>query len=605
MRAWMICLLTVCLAFHSARGADRQPALGDTIADLRFKDIRGLPRSLADLRTKRAYVFVFTTTQCPLVRRSMPKLIDLDNRFGSREVQFVAVNVGPEETIRDMAAQAIEFDAAFPFVKDTDLSCVKALGVERTPEVVVLNAEKKLVYRGRIDDQLRLGGSRPEPTRRDLEEALNDVLADRAVSVAQTPVDGCLITASESFASDQPAPTFHKDVAPILNNRCVTCHRADAAAPFSLLSFADAAAHAEMLAEVVVDQRMPPWFAQAKRGTFQNDPSLTRAERDTLVRWVRSGRGEGDPKDAPAPPELPTSKWRIGEPDLVVTMLEEHTIPATGFVEYRNIVLPHVFLGDTWIEGVEIRPDNPAVVHHSNMAYITTKGAGEETFITGHVPGGQPLDLGRFNNGVAYMIPKFAALGLQTHYTTTGKEERCRISIGFRYPRRTVHKQFQHFLLDPHRLGIEPGHGAFPIRSSHTLDRDITLLGLFTHMHLRGKDATFFADVPNQPRETLLQIPNYNFEWQLGYEIEPGKKRLPKGTRIEAVAHYDNSTFNPYNPDPKRKVPWGRQTFDEMFNGFVFFVADDEDLNLTINPKTGRARTASASKQPEQKKNKE
>ncbi|MBC8115987.1 MAG: redoxin family protein, partial [Candidatus Saccharimonas sp.] len=338
MRTAMICLFTVCLTFHFARGADRQPVLGDTIADLRFKDIRGLPRSLADLGTKRAYVFVFTTTQCPLVRKSMPKLIDLDSRFGPREVQFVAVNVGPEETIRDMAAQALEFDAVFPFVKDTDLSCMKALGVERTPEVVVLNAEKRLVYRGRVDDQLRLGGSRPEPTRRDLEEALNDVLADREVSVAQTPVDGCLITAPEPPTADQPVPTFHKDVAPILNRRCVACHRADTAAPFSLLSFAEAAAHAEMLAEVVVDQRMPPWYAQAKPGTFQNDPSLTRAERETLVRWVRSGRGEGDPKDAPAPPELPTSKWRIGEPDLIITMLEEHTVPATGFVDYRNIV---------------------------------------------------------------------------------------------------------------------------------------------------------------------------------------------------------------------------------------------------------------------------
>ncbi len=596
MRIGMICLLVVCLTFTSARGADRKPVVGDTIADLRFKDIRGLSRSLADLGKKRAFVFVFATTQCPLVRRSMPKLIELDARFGPRDVQIVAVNVGPEETIRDMAAQALEFEAAFPFVKDTDLSCVKALGVERTPEVVVLNAEKKLVYRGRIDDQLRLGGSRPEPTRRDLEEALNDVLAGREVSVAQTPVDGCLITAPEPFAADRPAPTFHKDVAPILNKRCVVCHRADAAAPFALLSFADAAAHAEMLAEVVVDQRMPPWYAHAKPGTFQNDPSLTRAERETLVRWVRSGRGEGDPKDAPAPPELPTSKWRIGEPDLVITMLEEQTVPATGFVEYRNVLLPHVFLGDTWIEAAEIRPDNPAVVHHCNMAYATAKGVGEETFVTGYVPGGQPMELARFNNGVAFLIPKFASLGLQIHYTTTGKEERCRISVGLRFPRGPVRKRLEHLLLDPHGIHITPGHGAFPIRAARQLDHDVTLLGMFTHMHVRGKDMTFFAEPPGQPRETLLQIPNYNFEWQLAYELAPGQKRLPKGTRLEALAHYDNSTFNPYNPDPKRTVPWGRQTYDEMFNGFVFFVADDEDLNLAINPKTGRVRTASPKK---------
>lgn len=154
-------------------------------------------------------------------------------------------------------------------------------------------------------------------------------------------------------------------------------------------------------------------------------------------------------------------------------------------------------------------------------------------------------------------MPQFAGLGLQIHYTTTGKPERCRISVGLRFPRRVVEKRLHHFLLDPHGIQIPPGHGAHAMRSSRTLNHDVTLLGLFTHMHVRGKDMTFFADAPGQPRETLLQIPNYNFGWQLGYEIEPGTKRLPKGTKIEAIAHYDNSAFNPYNPDPKRTVPYG------------------------------------------------
>jgi hypothetical protein len=585
---YLILCLFLFVGAYSAEAAERQPRIGDTIADLRFKDIRSLPRSFADLGKKRAYVFVFTTTHCPLVGRTIPKLVDLDRRFGSRDVQFVAINVGPGDTIREMAAHALAFEASFPFVKDTDLNCAKGLGVERTPEVVVLDGARKLVYRGRVDDQLRLGGARPEPTRNDLEEALNDVLADRAVAIAETPVDGCLITAAEPVGVDQPAPTFHKDVAPILNQRCVVCHREGAGAPFSLLTYEDAASQAEMLAEVVIDQRMPPWYAHAKPGTFQNDPSLSRTERDTLVHWVRSGRKEGDPREGPVPPQWPTSKWRIGEPDLVITMIEDHSIPATGFVKYRTVLLPYIFLGDTWLEGVEIRPDNPAVVHHCNMAYVTTKGAGHETFITGHVPGGQPMDLGKFNPGLACVVPKMAVLGLQVHYTPTGKEERCRISVGLRFPKQTVHKQLRHFLLDPHRIQIEPGNGAFPVRSAQTMNEDITLLGLFTHMHLRGKDMTFFADVPGQPRRTLLQIPNYNFEWQLAYEIEPGRQRLPKGTVIEALAHYDNSAFNPYNPDPARTVPYGLQTFDEMFNGYGFYSVDDEDLNLDINPETGR-----------------
>jgi thiol-disulfide isomerase/thioredoxin len=186
------------------------PAIGETIGDLRFKDIRALPRSMTDLGRKRAYVFVFTTTSCPLVRRSIPKLTDLDARYASQDVQIVAVNVGADDTIRDMAGQAIELEAAFPFVKDSDRSCATALGVTRTPGVAVLDADRKLVYRGRIDDQLRLGGSRPEPSRKDLEEAIREVLEGKPVSVAETPVDGCAIEAPAPLAAAAAPPTFHQ-----------------------------------------------------------------------------------------------------------------------------------------------------------------------------------------------------------------------------------------------------------------------------------------------------------------------------------------------------------------------------------------------------------
>lgn len=560
--------------------------IGTSVAELRMKDIRGLVRSLDDFGKPRAYVFVFTTTQCPLVRKTIPKLSALEQEWTPRGVQFVAVNVGLQDTLRDMAGQAIELEAVFPFVKDADHSIARAMGVDRTPTVVVLDDQRRMVYRGRVDDQLRLGGDRPEATRADLARALSDLLDGRPIDVAETPVDGCLISTPVT-AFEGPPPEFHRDIVPILHARCIRCHREAGGAPFALTDYASVVGHAEMIAEVVTDERMPPWYAHPKIGKFKNDPSLTRKERDTLLHWVRAGRPEGAAADSPPAPEFDQSGWRIGKPDLVVKMLEEHTIPATGYVDYRHLALPYVFLNETWLEAVEIRPDNPAVVHHCNMAYVTSKGAGEETFITGYVPGGQPMDLSGFENGLAFHIPKFAGLGLQIHYTTTGKPERCRISVGFRFPRRPVQKQLRHVLLDPHRIRIAPGHGAFPISSEKTLDRDISLLGMFAHMHLRGKDMTFYAHVPDQPRETLLQIPNYNFEWQLAYELEPGSKRLPKGTRIQAIAHYDNSAFNPYNPDPQRTVPYGLQTYDEMFNGYVFFVDDHEQLNLSVDPRTG------------------
>ncbi len=253
------------------------------------------------------------------------------------------------------------------------------------------------------------------------------------------------------------------------------------------------------------------------------------------------------------------------------------------------MILPYVFKEDTYVSAIEILPHNRNVVHHCNMAYVNIvkmKG-GAETFITGYVPGGQPMDLRPKSDSdpkVAYKIPKGSSLVLQIHYTTTGKEEESLISVGFRFPQRGVDKITHYFVLDPRNIAIAPGDPMWKLSATKTIPSNATLLGMFTHMHVRGRDMTFIAEYPDGQRETLLQIPNYNFEWQLGYECH---NRLPAGTKIEAIAHFDNSKFNVYNPDPNRTVPYGDQTYDEMFNGFVFWINDDENLNLNIDPKTG------------------
>ncbi|MFO0013492.1 MAG: redoxin family protein [Planctomycetota bacterium] len=560
--------------------------IGSPIAGLEFKDIRSVPRSLADLGKHKAYVFAFVTRDCPLVKKTLPKMKELYGQLQRDDVLFVCVNVGADDSIRDVASQALEYDVPFVFVKDYDLSVARALGVKRTPEFVVLDHSHHLRYRGRIDDQMRLGGTRPSPSRSDLQIALEEVLAGKSVSVEETTSEGCVITPPTAWKADK-ALTYYRDVASIVHDRCTSCHRPNTAAPFSLITAEDFAAHAEMIREVIRDQTMPPWYANSHVGAFQNDRSLTDAERRVLNAWLDSDRVAGEPSEGPALPEFSDSKWRIGTPDLVITMLEEHTVPATGFIPYKYVILPHVFFNETWVEAFEIRPENPAVVHHCNMAYATQQGASDETFITGYVPGGQPLDLGRFHAGIGYRIPAGAALGLQIHYTTTGKEEKSRIQVGLRFPREPVRKQLHHFVLDPRGWKIPPRDPAFKIRASHQLKHHADLLGLFTHMHVRGRDMTFFANVEDGQRECLLQIPNYNFEWQLGYELKSGSKLLPKGTTIEAIAHFDNSEFNPYNPDPTKTVEYGPQTVDEMFNGFVFYVDHDEQLNIQVNPKNG------------------
>lgn len=581
----LLWLCTAPVVAESPNRAESVVPIGSKVSDLRFKDIRSVSQSLSDLGDKKAYVFVFTTTQCPIAKKTIPKLIEMSRSYNVQEVVFVSVNVGAGDTIRDMAGQAVDQSIPFLTVKDYDFSVVKMLGVSRVPECVVLDQEKIIRYRGRVDDQFRLGGTKPQANRDDLKMAIDEVLAGKVVSVAETSVDGCAITTAVPNGKAENL-TYHKDVAPIVLKHCSNCHHEGTAAPFALMSYEDVVSNADMIREVVRDETMPPWYAHRAHGKFQNDASLTEGDKTKLLAWLDSDRQAGDVAAAPPLPQHADSKWRIGEPDLVITMLEEHTVPATGFVPYQYAVLPKVFFQETWVEAFEIRPENPSVVHHCNMAYVTTKGASDDTFITGYVPGGQPMDLGRFGNGVAYRIPAGSGLGLQIHYTTIGTEQKCRIQVGLRFPKGKVKKQLHHFVLDPRGWTIPPYEGAYQIRSKHTLERDADLLGMFTHMHVRGRDMTFFA-LQGTQRECLLQIPNYNFEWQLGYELSPGSKVLSKGTSIEAVAHFDNSMYNPYNPDPKVAVRYGPQTVDEMFNGFVFYVDPNEQLDFEVKANSG------------------
>ena len=323
--------------------------------------------------------------------------------------------------VSEIAAMAIDAGAEFPVGRD-DGSWSKALGWKRTPEVVVLDADRRIRYRGRIDDQFRVGGAKPAPSRRDLVEALDALLAGRRIETPETPVDGCSIPPTQR-EFDGPVPTFHEQVEPILQRHCQSCHRPSTETPFSLISYRDTLIQAETIAEVVDDRRMPPWFAVHDEAIV-NRRGLEDHERETLVRWVRGGSPRGNPARRPAPLEFSTVAWRIGEPDRILPMIGTSEIPATGFVDYRYVVFPQVFLADTWVQAVEIRADNPRVIHHANLGYVQGgQKVSDQNFITGRVPGGDPMNL---EDGLAYLIPAGSVLGMQVHYTTTGKPERCK-----------------------------------------------------------------------------------------------------------------------------------------------------------------------------------
>ena len=401
-------------------------------------------------------------------------------------------------------------------------------------------------------------------------------------------------------ASAAPVPkevTFHKDVEPLLQARCQTCHRPGEAAPMSLLTYQEARPWAKAIKAAVLVRKMPPWFADPAHGVFTNDRRMDQKEIDTLAAWADSGAREGNPKDAPQPVTF-AEGWAMGKPDLVLNMPEAYDVPASGTVEYTYFVTPTGFTEDRWVEQVEVRPGNKAVVHHIVMivrppgvkymsdapvghAYVPPKketphkpdtgqgvlqgGLGGVEMVGVYVPGGLPYVL---KPGQARLIPKGSDIIFQMHYTTNGKAGSDRSRLGLIFAKEPPKERVVNAYIGNTNLRIPAQAADHQVNARVTLYEDTQLLSMFPHMHVRGKSFEYRATFPTGETETLLTVPKYDFNWQLTYYLkEP--KALPKGTVIECIAHYDNSPNNAFNPDPKSDVYWGDQTWEEMLAGFV------------------------------------
>lgn len=405
----------------------------------------------------------------------------------------------------------------------------------------------------------------------------------------------CSAVLSAAALAAAAPPTFTRDVLPILQNSCQGCHRPGEAAPVSFLSYKDTRPWAKAIREAVQLRRMPPWFADPHIGKFANDRSLNQKEVETLVQWADAGAPEGDPKDAPAPVRF-LNGWNIGQPDYLVEMPGEFNIPASGTVEYTYFVMPTGFQEDRWVRMAEVRPGNRRAVHHviafvrepgskwlkdaqPGVAYTPKKGTPDTSsfggqWLVGYAPGSVPDTL---DTGQARLIKAGSDIVLQVHYTATGKPEKDRTSVGFQFAKEFPRQRITTLAAANGKFNIPPHADNHRLDSSITLDQDVILTSLVPHMHLRGKSFEFRAIYPDGRTEELLRVPKYSFNWQLTY-VPAKPVLLPKGTRIECSAWYDNSKNNPYNPDPTVEVHFGEQSWDEMMIGF-FNVAFDPALD--------------------------
>jgi peroxiredoxin len=566
------CLLlgSLCVANEA-----RSP-IGNKVADFTLDNCYGKPVSLADFDDRKAIAIVFLGTECPLAKLYGRRLAELQTKYEAQGVVVLGINSNTQDSLTELVAYGHRYGVNFPLLKDVGNRVADAIGAERTPEVFLLDADRIVRYHGRIDDQYGVGYSRERTVHPDLAVAIDQLLAGESISVPQTEVVGCHIGRVQA-SNPTGEITYSEHIAAIFNARCVRCHREQEIAPFALQRYEDILGWEDTILEVIDDGRMPPWFADPSHGKFANDARLTDREKQLIATWVENGMPQGDPELLPEPPQF-TTGWQIPEPDQVIKMREKpFRVPSEGVVDYQRFVVDPGWKEDKYIYAAEARPDNRSVVHHILVYVIPPgeRGVDLRKVLVGYAPGGVPISL---DDGVALHVEANSKLLFEMHYTPNGyaTDDLSYAGVCF-VDKSKVKKLLRGRIAINHEFEIPPNASNHEVLAQYFVKRDEMLVSMTPHMHLRGKAYRYEARYPDGTRETLLDIPHYDFNWQLKYVLDQ-PKRLPRGTVIECTAVYDNSERNLANPDPTRTVRWGDQSWNEMMIGFMDTLPIENDL---------------------------
>lgn len=567
---------------------------------LAWTDVEGRRYTQADITKAKATVFFFSSTECPIANLYTPRMIELAGEYAPRGVQFFLVNSNVGDTRDEVVRHAKERKFPFPAVKDNGTELADRLGASVTPQAVILDSKGAIRYLGRIDDNK----DRAKVARHDVREALDALLAGRPIKQARTLPFGCAIfrdAPTVASVASKATVTYARDIAPILYANCLVCHRSGEVAPFTLETYAQARVWAKQIKDYTARRLMPPWKAVPGYGEFHDKRYLTDEQIALIAKWADSGAPQGDPKDLPPAPKFPDpATWQHGKPDVVLQPARPYHLAAEGEDVYRNFVLPIDFKEDRYVQAMEFKPGNRAVVHHI-VAYIDPTGKsaemdgkesepgytvpgvgiGVESAIWGEVwvPGNETR---RLPPGVALKIPAGSKLVMQVHYHKTGKPEVDRSRMALYYANGRVEKQIHTFPLGSYFLVIPPNKERHEVRAGYTLPVDVHLRSIFPHMHMLGREMKVTATLPDGTVRPLIYINDWDFNWQATYHYkEP--LALPRGTKLDLVAYYDNSEKNPRQPShPPRLVTFGPQTTDEMCFAFLGFTIDLENLNIQV-----------------------
>jgi peroxiredoxin/mono/diheme cytochrome c family protein len=578
---WQLALTAAiaCSASMSLATEAADSPIGKKVENFSLPDFHGNAHALSEFDGK-PVVIAFLGVDCPLAKNYAPRLNDLSAEFGKDGVAFIGINANVQDSLSELGEYVKTYELKFPLLKDNNNVVADQLGAVRTPEVFLLDKDHVVRYWGKIDDQYGFktgaGYVKPKLRNRHLGDAISQMLAGKDIAAPVVEAQGCFIG-----RVNKPAPTgdvtYSKQIARMMQDRCVECHRPGEIAPFTLTSYSDVAAWAETIREVVDEGRMPPWFADPKFGHFKNDARLTPEQRTQLATWVENGCPEGDAKDLPEPKKF-VDGWQMGDPDQVVYMADKaYDVPAEGTVDYQYFTVDPGWKEDKWIQATESRPGNRSVVHHI-IVFVQTPGSADFASrggIGGYAPG-TPPDVNP--EGMATMVPAGSKLVFQMHYTTNGVVQSDRSLIGIKFAdKKTIRKAVKSGVVGNATFKIPPGDANYEVTAKHLFLKDTLLLDVTPHMHVRGKSFKYVANYPDGTSEVLLDVPAYDFNWQLRYLFEQ-PKLMPKGTRVVCTAHFDNSADNLANPDPTKTVTYGDQTWEEMMFGFYTSVDPKQDL---------------------------
>lgn len=535
----------------------------DRVGDFTLLDQLGVNHNMQWYDDQKTIAFLVQANDSATTAAALPRYIELQKNYAAQGIQFFMINPMGRQNRDEVNAIIAAHSNAIPVLMDDSQQISQALGINSTGEALLFDPQAfQVIYRGLVDDAF--------------EQAISAVLNGKEIVTS-----GVAQLAADIEYQNHGLLSYENDIAPILAENCATCHREGGIAPFALNNHAMVQGWAPMIREVLMTRRMPPGQIDRHVHQFSNDRNLEIEQIQKLISWIDAGavkEGNHDPLTALT---WSKSKWSVpyGEPDVIVKVPSQE-IPATGILDYRYLTVPIEGMeGDRWVRASEFVPGESTVVHHSTARVVSGgTSAGERSrnpdvaLISRYVPGQAPRLEGENTGG---LLKKDSSLYITMHYTTSGKEtvDESEYGIWF-YPEGVVPEE----RLVSTMVGrwsynwedIPANVKNFEMVAQQTINEDVNVLGYHPHMHFRGKDLRMYADYPDGTREELINVAYYSYLWQLTYDLEQ-PKFMPAGTVITSIGHFDNSAQNPFNPDPNVTIPWGEQSWDEMFFGEMVY----------------------------------